>query len=184
MTDVAADGLSFKYNTTFTGLAPSGPGVYGAFATNADGGFQALSADWSDPDKPLLYATTSGTFANRLYQITGGTGSASNNNGAPPVFVTGLLATAAPGTAFRGVALAPTAAGTTATTTTLSASSSSDYATGLSLSATVTPTTGTGTPTGWVSFRNSATGAEIGVAPLINGSASFTTSGNLAPGHL
>jgi len=48
------------------------------------------------------------------------------------------LATAAPNTAFRGVALAPTAPGTTIPAVTLTGGGTADFASGATLTATVT----------------------------------------------
>ncbi len=139
----------------------------------ADGGFRALYANFSNPSTPILYATTTATTGNRLVEITGGT-----LDGSPATLVGTVLATAAPNTAFRGVATAPTAAGSTTSTTTLAVTGSpSDYASGVTLTATVT----TGA-TGWVSFVNQATGVEIGAAPLVGNTATLSTAGELAPG--
>ena len=105
---------TFTYTASFTGLVSSGPGVAGAFATGADGGFRGLVADWTDgglnDGGVILYATTSGASGNRVVEITGGTGSQENNNGFTPNFAYTLLAASAPNTAFRGVAIAPTTA--------------------------------------------------------------------------
>ncbi len=85
------------------------------------------------------------------------------------------MATAPANEAFRGVALAPTAPGTTASTTTLTVSSGTGtYGTGVTLTATVTSGA-----TGWVSFRNQATGVEIGAAQIVGNQAVFVTAGNL-----
>src|SRR5262249_32420452 len=105
ITSVAGNGLSFPYNPGFSNLASSGPGVFGAFATSPDGGFRALTADWTDPANPILYGTTTAASGNRLFKIQAhinvGTGTATFD---APV----LLATAPTNTAFRGVAFAPT----------------------------------------------------------------------------
>src|SRR5262249_25298440 len=139
-----------------------------------DGGFRAITADWSNPNSPVLYATTTAASGNRLYRIpmslNEGTGSASLGT---PV----LLATAPANTAFRGVALAPSNPGTTASTTSLTVNGSpGGYGAGVQLQATVTSGA-----TGWVSFRTS-TGVEIGVAPISGNTASYFTAANLPPG--
>ncbi len=172
VTVTGVSGNSFTYTSTFTNLASSAPGTFGANTTGSDGGFRALEANFSG-SSPVLYATTSATTGNRLIKITGATVDQST----PSLSYT-VLATAAPGTAFRGIALAPTAPGTTTSTTSLSTSASStDFATGVTLTATVTSGA-----TGWVSFINGATGVEIGAAPVVSGTATLNTGGELAPG--
>jgi hypothetical protein len=171
----SVSGNTFTYNPGFSNLASSGPSVFGAFATSQDGGFRALTADWSTPGSPVLYATTTATSGNRLYKIpmtlNEGTGTASLGT---PV----LLATAPTNTAFRGVGFAPSNPGTTASTTSLTVTGSpADYGSGVQLQATVTSGA-----TGWVSFRTT-TGMEIGSAPLnSSGSAMLSTGANLAAG--
>jgi large repetitive protein len=176
---------SFTYTANFSGLTPTQPGIFGATATSADGGFRALTADFTDGGKNdggvILDATTSATTGNRLVKITGGTWSNGNANGPNnPNFAYTVLATAAPNAAFRGVAFAPTAPGTTSSSVTLQTSSGSgNFAGGVTLTATLSPSAATG----WVSFRiGSASGMEIGAAPVINGTATFSTGGDLAPG--
>jgi hypothetical protein len=157
---------TFTYSLQSPGLANGN----GGFATLTDGGLRAVVADFSGVN-PVLYATTTGASANRLVKITGGT-----TNGNTPSFSFTTLATAPANEAFRGVALAPTAPGTTGTTTTLAvANNSNPYGTGVTLTATVT-----NGATGWVSYRlNNASGAEIGAAPVVSGTAIFFTAGNL-----
>jgi hypothetical protein len=141
--------------------------------TGADSGLRGLTADFSVPGSPVLYGTTSAATGNRVVKITGAT----LDGQTAPSFAFTTVATAAANTAFRGVALAPTAPGATASTTSLSVGGSpAAYGTGVTLTATVT---GSGaTPTGWVSFQ--AGGVEIGSAPLDNtGKAAFVTTGNL-----
>ncbi len=177
---VTVSGVSsggFTYTGSFTGLNATTPNVTGASATSADGGFRGLVADFTDgglnDGGVILYATTSGANANRLVKITGG----NTEGNSQPLSYT-VLATAAPGTAFRGVAFAPTAPGSTATTTNLAVTGSpSDFASGVTLTATVTSGA-----TGWVSFVNQATGLEIGSAPLVGNTATLVTSGEIAPG--
>jgi hypothetical protein len=167
-TVTSVSGNTFTYTSNFTGLASSGPGVFGAFATGTDGGVRGLAADFTDnganDSKAILYVTTSATSGNRLIEITGGTLDGSGANLQDP-----LLATAAPGTAFRGAAFAPVRPGTTASTTSLSAS-------GNTLTATVT----TGA-TGWVSFFQ-ANGSYIGTAFISSGTATLDTTGTLPAG--
>ncbi len=139
--------------------------------TGADSGLRGLVADFSNPSAPVLYATTTAGNANRIVKITGGT-----TDGSTPTFTITTVATAPANEAFRGVALAPTAPGATASTTTLAVTNSpATYGTGVTLTATVT----TGA-TGWVSFRQN--GVEIGAAPIISGTATLATAGNLGAG--
>ncbi len=156
VTVTSVSGSTFTYTANFTGLANSSPGVFGAFATGADGGIRALAADFTDnganDGKAILYVTTSGTSGNRLEEITGGTLDDMTNANFQAV----NLGTAAPGTALRGVAFEPTRPGTTASTTSLTAS-------GNTLTATVTSGA-----TGWVEFFQ-ANGSYIGTA-FINSS--------------
>ncbi len=161
------DSTHFTYPVTASGLGEvSGAGV----ATSTDGGLRALVADFSTPSAPILYATTSATSGNRLVKITGGTTDGNN-----ATFSATSLQTAAANTAFRGVAMTPTAPGTTSSTTTLSVTGSpGNYGAGVTLAATVTSGA-----TGWVSFRNQATGAEIGAAPIVGTTATLVTAGNL-----
>jgi hypothetical protein len=160
-TDVNASGAGFPIGTA-----------------GADSGLRGLYVDFSNPNAPIIYGTTTATSANRLVKITGGT-----TNGNTPNYTVTVLATAPTNEAFRGVALAPTAPGATASSTNLSVSGSpgsydTGFGKGVTLSATVT---GSGlTPTGMVSFRSN--GVEFAVAPLVNGSATFVTPGNLGAG--
>jgi hypothetical protein len=155
---------TFTYTSTSTGLATvSGAGV----ATSTDGGLRALVVDGSGN----IFATTTGASANRLVKITGLT-----TDGSTPAFAATVLSTAASNTAYRGVALTPTAPGTTASTTTLAVTNNpAPYGTGVTLTATVTSGA-----TGWVSFQEN--GIEIGAAPIISGTATFVTAGNLFAG--
>jgi hypothetical protein len=156
---------TFTYTLPATGLAASS----GGFATSTDGGLRGLVADFSGAT-PVFYATTTATTGNRLVKITGGT-----LNGTTPAFVSTTLATAPANEAFRGVALSPKPAGATASTTTLAVTNSpANYGAGVTLTATVT----TGA-TGWVSFRNNTTGAEIGAAQIVGNTATLVTAGNL-----
>ena len=136
-----------------------------------DGGLRALVADFSNPNSPVLYATTTASSANRIVKLADNGDLSGNGSG----FTVTVLATAPANEAFRGVALAPTAAGATASTTTLAVTSGTYGTTGATLTATVT----TGA-TGWVSFRQS--GVEIGAAPIVNGTATLNTAGNLGGG--
>ncbi len=162
--------------------AQSTPGnwvlIGNAFAgttAGADTGLRGLTADFSNPAAPILYATTTASSGNRIVKITGAV-TPSDPAFASASFLFTTVATAPANTAFRGVALAPTAPGATTSNTALAVSGSpATYGGGLTLTATVT---GSGaTPTGWVSFR--AGGVEIGAVPLVNGKAVFTTAGNL-----
>jgi hypothetical protein len=142
----------------------------------ADGGLRALAGDFTSvPGSVTLYGTTTNTSANRIVKITGGT-----LNGNVPAFSFTTVETAAANTAFRGVALAPTAAGSTnATTTTLTVTNPSDVypgtPTGVTLSASVTSA---GTPTGYVSFKTTG-GVLIGTAPLVSGTATLVPTSNI-----
>ena len=160
----SVSGNTFTFTSTFSGLSSSGAGPTGAFATGADGGMRGLAADFTDnglnDGKAILYATTSGTSGNRLIEVTGGTLDGSN-----AFFTAKTLASAAPGTALRGVAFAPVAPGTTASTTSVSAS-------GNVLSATVTSGA-----TGWVEFFQG--GNYIGTGLIKNGIATLNTTGVL-----
>jgi hypothetical protein len=138
--------------------------------SGADSGLRGLSADFSG-SSPVLYAVTTGSSSNRLVRITGGT-----LDGSAPGFAFSTLATAAANEAFRGVAPVPTTAGATASVTTLTVTGDpGTYGTGDTLTATMDST-----ETGWVSFRQN--GVEIGAAPLVSGTATFNTAGNLAAG--
>jgi hypothetical protein len=145
-------------------------------APGADSGLRALSVDFSDPANPVVYATTTSASANRIVKITGGT-----TDGTTPTFVATTLATAPANEAFRGVALAPQAAGTNASNTTLTVSADSgDYGTGVTLTARVNQGAD-----GWVSFQ--VNGVEIGAAPILPGPSQFdmatlVTAGNLGAG--
>jgi hypothetical protein len=169
----------FTYNPGFSNLASSSPGVFGAFATGQDGGFRALTADWSsfNPSSGgtvTLYGTTTATSGNRLVKVLANINLTSGNANLSNFTV---LATASANTAFRGVAFAPTNPGTTASTTTLSVSGSpGTYGAGVTLTATVTSGA-----TGWVSFRTTA-GLEIGSAPLSGNTATLVTTSNLPAG--
>jgi hypothetical protein len=158
----SVSGNTFTFTSTFSGLSSSGPALGGAFATGADGGVRGLAANFSGGNV-ILYATTSGTSGNRLIEIKGGTLDGSNAS-----FQALPSATAAPGTAFRGVALAPTRPGTTASTTSVSAS-------GNVLTATVTSGA-----TGWVEFFQA--GNYIGTALISGTTATLDTSGILPAG--
>ncbi len=142
----------------------------------ADGGLQGLVVDFSNVSAPIIYATTTAASGNRIVEITGGT-----TNGSAPSFVFTTVETAAAGTAFRGVAFAPQAAGTATSTTMAQVTTTppgtyADSTTNVVLSATVT---GSGpTPTGYVSFQTS-TGVEIGSAPLVNGTATLAPVSDL-----
>ncbi len=159
------DSSHFTYTVTGSAnvTADSGTG----FATNVDGGVQALVFN---PSSNTAYATTSAASGNRIVKITGIT-----TDGSTPSLAYTTLQTAATNTAFRGVAFTPTATGTTTSTTTLNVTGSpGNYGAGVTLAATVTSGA-----TGWVSFRNQTTGAEIGAAPIVSGTATFVTAGNL-----
>jgi hypothetical protein len=162
VTVTSVSGNTFTFTSSFSGLSPSGPAATGAFATGADGGVRALAADFSGGNV-ILYATTSGTSGNRLIEVKGGT-----LDGSTPHFTDPPLATAAPGTAFRGVTFAPVRPGTTASTTSVSAS-------GNVLTATVTSGA-----TGWVEFFQA--GKYIGTALVRGGTATLDTSGILPAG--
>jgi hypothetical protein len=166
ITAVTADTFSYKVNNA--GLADSGKGS----ATSSDGGLRGLIADFSNPSSPVLYGTTTNTTGNRIVKFVDN-GDLSGNGTS---FTATTLATAPANEAFRGVAFAPTLAGTTASATSLAVSGSpAAYGAGVTLTATVT----TGA-TGWVSFQQN--GVEIGAAPIINGTATLNTAGNLAAG--
>jgi hypothetical protein len=138
--------------------------------TGSDSGLRGLAADFSGT-VPVLYATTTGSSANRVVKITGGT-----LDGSAPSFNFTTLATAAANEVFRGVGPAPTVPGATTSATTLSVTGSpSDYGTGVTLTATMD-----GAETGWVSFQQN--GVEIGAAPLVSGTATFNSAGNLGAG--
>jgi hypothetical protein len=138
--------------------------------TGPDSGLLGLSVSWSGPGAPAIYATTTAVSGNRIVKITGGT-----TDGSTPAYVVTTLETADPNTAFRGVAFAPQAAGATATTTTLTVTGSpGSYPDAVTLSATVTGSS----PTGYVSFQT-ASGVEIGAAPLISGTATLVPTSNL-----
>jgi hypothetical protein len=164
----SVSGNTFTFTSSFSGLSPSGPATGGAFATGSDGGVRALAADFTDnganDGQAILYVTTSGTSGNRIVEVTGGTlnGFATNLTAQP-------LATAAPGTAFRGVTFAPARPGTTASTTVVSS-------TGNVLNATVTPSGATG----WVEFFQG--GKYIGTALINGGTATLDVSGILPAG--
>jgi hypothetical protein len=163
---------SFTYTGKFTNLASSGVNVTGAFAVGSDGGMRGLNVDFTDnganDNKAIAYITTTATNGNRLIEITGIT-----TDGSIPSLVDPLLGTAAPGTGFRGVGIAPVAPGTTATTTTVSAS-------GFNLNATVT---GTGA-TGWVEFFQVVGGNNvyIGAGSVQGGTATLSVQGLLPAG--
>src|SRR5262249_45463092 len=117
------DSTHFTY-TTASGLGSGSGGT----VTNDDGGLRGLVADFSNPSAPVLYATTTNASQNRLVKLADN-GDLSGNGSA---FTYTTLATAPANVAFRGVALAPTAPGTTASTTTLSVSGSpANYGTGV-----------------------------------------------------
>jgi hypothetical protein len=138
--------------------------------SGADSGLRGLSADFSGVN-PILYATTTNTSVNRVIQITGGT-----LNGTAPSFAFTTIATAAANEGFRGVALVPSAPGATPSSVTLTvAGDPSTYGTGDTLTASMDSS-----ETGWVSFQQN--GVEFGAAPLVSGTATFTTAGNLAAG--
>jgi hypothetical protein len=141
------------------------------FPTN---GLRGLVADFTSvAGHVILYATTTESNANRLIKL---------DDDGSSISVT-PLATAAANEVFRGVAFTPTLAATTRPTVTLTidTSTGTTYGTEPTLRATVTGSAGT--PTGWVSFRlNSAAGAEIGAAPLVNGMASLQATTNLPAG--
>src|SRR5262249_9151828 len=150
----------------------------GAQATSLDGGFRALTADWTNfaaggSFTVPLYATTTASSGNRLVKVLGqfnlSTGSVNLSN-----FT--VLATAPTNTAFRGVAFTPSNPGTTASTTTLDAIAGGTYGTGTTMTAHVTSGA-----TGWVSFRTAA-GLEIGSAPISGTTATYSTGSNLAAG--
>jgi hypothetical protein len=136
----------------------------------ADSGLRGLAADFSGVS-PVLYGITTGATGNRLVKITGGT-----LDGSVPAFAATTIATAAANEAFRGVALAPTAAGATPSSVSLTVlGDPGTYGTGDTLMATMDSS-----ETGWVSFRQN--GIEIGAAPLVSGTATFNTAGNLPAG--
>jgi hypothetical protein len=138
--------------------------------TGADSGLRGLAANFSG-SAPVLYGTTTASTGNRLVKITGGT-----LDGSTPGFASTTLATAAANEVFRGAALAPTAAGATPSTTTLNVTGDpGTYGTGDTLTATMDSS-----ETGWVSFQQN--GVEIGSAPLVGGTATFVTAGNLGAG--
>ncbi len=131
------------------------------FATT---GLTGLSVDWTNPAAPVIYAVTTTTNAgnaqNSIVSFAATDPGIADDANEGSINSPTTLATAPANEAFRGVALAPKAAGVTASITTLTANAGI-YPTG-SLSATVTG--GSGTPTGWVSFQNN--GIEIGSAQL------------------
>jgi hypothetical protein len=138
--------------------------------TGSDSGLRGLAVDFSG-SAPILYATTTGGSADRLVKITGGT-----LDGSAPSFSVTTLATAPANEVFRGIALVPTSPGTTPSTTTLTVSGDpGSYGTGDTLTATMDAA-----ETGWVSFQQN--GVEIGSAPLVSGTATFNTAGNLGAG--
>ena len=140
----------------------------------ADGGLRALTAVFTSGGTPsvTLYGTTTNTSANRIVQIAGAT-----LDGSAPAFTLTTVETATANTAFRGVALAPTAPSSAAATTALTASGSpGSYPGTVQLQASVT--SGVGTPTGYVSFQTSQ-GVEIGSAPLVSGVATLVPRGDL-----
>jgi hypothetical protein len=138
--------------------------------SGADSGLRGLAADFSG-SAPVLYATTTAGSANRVVEITGGT-----LDGSAPSFSITTLATAATNEVFTGVAPAPTAAGTSPSITSLTVSGDpGTYGTGDTLTATMDAA-----ETGWISFQQN--GVEIGAAPLVSGTATFTTAGNLPGG--
>jgi hypothetical protein len=166
---------TFTYTSTSSGLATV---TNAGFATSTDGGLRALVIDGNHAgtaaDPMIVYATTTGASGNRLVKITGVT-----TDGTAPTLTATVLSTAPTNTAYRGVAFSPTNPGTTASTTTLAVTNSpATYGTGVTLTATVTTNA-----TGWVSFRDSATGLEIGAAPVVTSggvsTATFVTQGNL-----
>ena len=164
----AVGSSSISYVLTASGLAAATGGT----ATNIDGGVRGLVADFSNPSSPVLYGTTTNTSGNRVTRFADNGDLSGHGTG----FAATTVATAPANTAFRGVALAPTLAGATPTTTTLNVSGSpGTYGTGVTLTATVT----TGA-TGWVSFRQN--GVEIGAAPIVSGTATLNTNGNLGAG--
>ena len=173
-TVTGVSGNSFTYTGAFTGLNPTGvlPGNV-ANATDADGGVRGLTADFTDNGANdggvILYVTTSGTSGNRLIEVTGGNWGV---NSTPNTLVDPLLSTAAPGTAFRGVAFAPVAAGTTTTGESIGLAAS-----GNTLTATVAPSGATGL----VDFYQS-NGTYIGAASVTSGSASLNVTGILPAG--
>jgi hypothetical protein len=164
----SVNGNTFTFTSSFSGLSSSGPSPTGAFATGSDGGMRALTADFTDnganDNKAILYLTTSGSTGNRIVEVTGGT-----LDGSPANLQEPLLATAASGTAFRGVAFAPHRPGATASTTSVSAS-------GNVLTASVTSGA-----TGYVEFFQN--GQYIGTAHVNgSGTATLDTSGILPAG--
>ena len=166
-------GTSFTYTSSFTGLPASGvisgPTVS---ATSANGGIRALSADFTDNGAnngtAILYITTSNSSGNSEYEVTAPTETALGNTTGPG-FTDTLLSTAAPGTADRGVAIAPVTAGTTTSTTSLSVS-------GTTLTASVTSGA-----TGFVDFYATVGSSQeyLGTAAVSSGSASLNISGIL-----
>jgi hypothetical protein len=176
----AGGGILEFYDTLgsgfFTDVNSSGAG-FPIGTIGADSGLLGLSVDWSVPSAPVIYATTTAASGNRIVKITGGT-----TNGSTPFYSVTTLETAADGTAFRGVALAPKAAGATGSTTALTVSGSpGSYPGGVSLSATVTGANA-GTPTGYVSFQLPS-GKEIGAAPLVSGTATLSPASDLLVGY-
>jgi hypothetical protein len=170
---VAGDGKSFTYDPGFSNLPTSPVGPFGAIASSLDGGFNTLTGTIDNDGNGTLYATTSDTSGNRLYKIA-----ASGTFGTTQTLTPTLLATAAANTAFRGVALAPVAAGTTASSVSISGGANNGYAQGTTITATVNAGA-----TGWVSFRSgSASGPEVGAAPIIGNTATWNTASDLAPG--
>ncbi len=172
-------GILWYYNTSGNNWTLLGHAqVSGA---TADSGLYALVADWSgvttvggvSTGPVTLYGTTTAANANRIVQIAGFVLSGSPSY-VTPTFTT--VETAAANTAFRGVAFAPTAAGTQAPVSTVLNVTGASYP-GTTLSATVTGN-GVFTPTGYVSFQTSA-GIEIGSAPLINGVATLTPTSDM-----
>jgi hypothetical protein len=160
----------------WTNVNPGGAG-FPIGATGADSGLRGLSVDFSDPINPIIYGTTSAASGNRLVKITGGT-----TDGSTPTYDVTTLATAATNQAFRGVSLAPKAAGATASTTTLSVSDTpAEYGTGVTLIANVSPPGATG----WVSFRRNGVeigAARLGAGPSLQNIATLRTAGNLGAG--
>src|SRR5262249_18457750 len=178
ITSVAANGLSFTYNPGFSNLASSGPSIFGAQATSQDGGFRALTADWTNfvaggSFTIPLYATTSAISGNRLVKVQA---SFNLSTGSAILSSFTVLATAPANTAFRGVAFTPTNPGPAASTTPLDAIAGGPYGTGTTMTAHVRSGA-----TGWVSFRTAA-GLEIGSTPISGTTATLSTGSNLPAG--
>ena len=166
-----AGGLLTYRRTTSGGLYTRDPARSFTFSSN---GLRGLVADFTSvPGSVVLYATTTEASGNGLVKLVDdGTGTSETD-----------LATASANEVFRGVAFTPTVPGATgsAVALTIDPSTGTAYGTEPTLQAKVT---GAGVnPSGWVSFRlNSASGGEIGAAPLVNGVATLRATTNLPVG--